>query len=144
MDIVGSGENIYPERSRLNKISPNNRVEILGGSSRFSHLSYSPEWDNVYKLKFQVPIESKQLQMRLLGKTPSVFAKDSVVGGKGIFYDDDQLVMLGGGGKKLIKISGKGANPLGSTLHTVAYHDIRGGMREMEGSGLFLPRGFSL
>ena len=101
-EIVGSGTSIYPERSRINKISPNretfkNRAEIEGGSSRFAHLSYSPEWDNVYKLRFQTPIQSKQLQMRLLGTPPSVFAEDgkppypestaSIYGGKGIFYD---------------------------------------------------------
>ena len=112
-EIVGSGTSIYPERSRINKISPNretfkNRAEIEGGSSRFAHLSYSPEWDNVYKLRFQTPIQSKQLQMRLLGTPPSVFAEDgkppypestaSIYGGKGHFYDGDQLVMLSSGG----------------------------------------------
>jgi len=111
-EIVGSGNSIYPERSRINKISPNretfkNRAELEGGSSRFSHLSYSPEWDNVYKTRFQTPIESKQLQMRLLGTPPSVFDEDapppypestaSIYGGKGNFYDGDQLVLLGGG-----------------------------------------------
>jgi hypothetical protein len=45
------------------------------------------------------------------------------------------------------KLLGRGANPLGSTAHTVAYQDIRkkmkgSGMKEMEGSGLFLPRSF--
>ena len=105
-EIVGSGDSFDTGR-RINKISINGetfdtRENMIGGNN-LTKLSYSPEWRNVYKLRFQVPIESKQLQMKLLGTPPSVFADnpptydDVMDGGKGFFDDDDELVMLGGG-----------------------------------------------